>query len=184
MPHYQLERLDTCSLKNCARYERAFYDAFQRVPENQLVRDLWSWNDRTKRLATRVPYDHQRIYVVRVDRSRISAGLAVNVRLEQFQSAAYGFTPVTSEPGQCEFLTYFATPGQPISVFFRIWRATFQDLQEAGFHTGFGTTAPRVMAYYRRMGAKSIEQKTIDGERRHFFRMPLQRTEMKGDRRF
>src|SRR4051794_40778138 len=95
---------DDCTARGA--YERAFHAAFQRVPGNRLVRSLWLWDDQAGRLATRLPYADQLVYLTRRE-GEIDGALAVNIRLAQFQSAAYGFA-APAEAWACELLSFFA----------------------------------------------------------------------------
>ncbi len=168
-----VQRLDPSDATERARYERAFYAAFRRTSANRLVRSLWLWDDERERLAVRVPYEDQRIYVQRADSGDVNAGLAFNLLLRSFQSAAYGFAPPEPLAGCGEFLTFFSVKPLCLASLLRLCAGVFEDLRRGGFHTSYGTTAPRVMPLYRRLGAEVLATREINGEFRHFFRLPL-----------
>jgi hypothetical protein len=177
-----LERLDLDCPSERAAYERAFYAAFRRATGNRLIRQLWLFDDAAGRLATRVPYEDQWIYVLRGEDGGIVTALAVNHALRDFQAGAYGFAPPSDPRGSCEFLTFFSVTEHGLSSRFWFWRETFADLDERGFHTGYATTASRVLEFYLRMGARPIEDREVEGEIRHFLAFDLRRTVWCGGR--
>ena len=88
---FRLEMLDVTDPAAADQYELAFLKAFQRATANRLVRSLWRWDEENSRLATRVPYDEQLVWVLRD--CAIETGMAFNIGMRQFQSAAFGFSP-------------------------------------------------------------------------------------------
>jgi hypothetical protein len=162
-----IELLDSGNATARAEYERAFYAAFQRVPGNRLVRSLWQWDDAARRIATRVPYGDQRIYLTRLH-GAIDGALAVNLRLAQFQSAAYGFAPPVEPAGACELLSFFAVSDRRMATRARFWRACIADLKARGFHTAYATSAPSSYTTYVRFGARLVDQAELAGELRYF----------------
>jgi hypothetical protein len=175
MSELHFERLDASSASEREAYERAFYTAFQRAAGNRLIRQLWQWDDAAGRVATRIPYDEQIIYVLRDEGGRIVTGLAVNHLLRSFQSAAYGFSPPPNHDGCCEFLTVFSVEEYRLATRFEFWRNSFTALRAAGFHTGYATTARRVLNLYRLLGAKILKEAEIEGEMRYFLEFDLRR---------
>lgn len=166
-----LEILDPDSPDEVARYERAFYKAYERACGNTLIRKLWTWNDEEQRLAVKVPYNHQINYVLRRrDTGEIVTALAVNRDCIHAQSLAYGFHMANSAQGTCEFLTLFSLNEYDMHSRFAFWRSVFADLQARGYRTAYGTTAKRVLRFYLRMGAEVIDQRTIEEEERFFLR--------------
>jgi hypothetical protein len=177
-----LERLDLSCPGERAAYERAFYAAFRRATGNRLVRQLWLWDDAAGRLATRVPYEEQIIYALRDADGTLVTAMAVNHALRTFQGAAYDFPAPPDPRGCCEFLTFFSLHEYRLPTRFRFWRDSFADLAAHGYHTGYATTASRVLAFYLRMGARRIEDRDVDGEMRHFLAFDLRRTDWRGGR--
>jgi hypothetical protein len=169
-----IELLDPDNAVSRAEYERAFHAAFQRVPGNRLVRSLWLWDDDSGRLATRVPYADQLIYLMRL-RGDIDGALAINVRLAQFQSASYGFAAPPDPAGTCEFLTFFSVSDRRFSTKLRFLRGCFADLHAHGFHTGYTTVGPRIYKIYLRFGVTLLGQAEISGEQRFFLSLDLAR---------
>jgi hypothetical protein len=167
------ELLDLDDTDERDAYERAFYSAFTRVPENRLVRALWRWDDDAGRLATRVPYADQRIYVRRSE-GVIDGGIAVNVRLAQFQAAQYGFAPPAERAGRCEFLTFFSAAERRLATKQRFRRACLADLLRRGFHTGYTTVGPRMYHAYRRLNFGTLlDQAELNGEQRFFLAVDI-----------
>jgi hypothetical protein len=171
-----LERLNLACPAAREEYERAFYSAFARVATNRLVRRLWVWDDAQRRIATRVAYEDQIIYVFRDAAGSIAVAMAVNTTLRVFQSAAYGFPCPADRRGCCELLTFFTVRGHDLRTGFRFWSTTFDDLVRSGFHTALATTATRVLRFYLRMGAHQLDETVVDNERRHFLQFDLLRT--------
>lgn len=156
-----------------AEYERAFYEAFAPVTSNRLVRQLWLWDDAQRRLATRIGYEDQVVYVLRDGEDRIRVGLAVNRTLADFQSSAFGFAPPETGDHVFEFLAFFApAPRPPRSV--HLFGLEALDLLKArGFRVGFATTAPPLLPLYRRLGFRVLGERAISGETRYFITLPL-----------
>jgi hypothetical protein len=182
-PEHQLECLDTSRLAEREAYERAFYEGFRRAAGNRLIRPWWQWDDDAGRLATRIPYEEQIIFVLRDDASgAIRVAMAVYHALRSFQSAAYGFPPPAEPRGCCELLTGFSArePRLPTTLLF--WRSSFGALCFRGYHTAYATTAPRVLGFYLRTGARVIGEREIDGETRYFLEFDLSHREWRGGR--
>ncbi len=165
--------LDTCNPEAVRDYERAFYAAFRRATTNRLVRTLWLWNDDEGRVATRIPYSDQRIYMLVGRSGAIHGALAANVAMREFQSAAFGFTP--KEPdGTVEVLTFFSTVPE-VRGTTQLFRSFVEDTRESGRHTVLATTAERPFRVYRRIGWELIAEREIESERRYFLRFDLRR---------
>ena len=167
-----IEVLDPADTAQRADYERAFYAAFQRVPGNRLIRSLWLWDDSAGRIATRVPYEDQIVYLLRM-RGALDGGLAVNVRLAQFQSAAYGFAPPADLAGACEMLAFFSVSDRRFAIKRRFLRDRFADLRARGFRTGYTTASSRLYGVYLHFGAQLLDQAEIRGEQRYFLALDL-----------
>jgi hypothetical protein len=173
MNDLHFERLDPFSATERECYERAFYAAFQRALGNRLVRRLWLWDDSAQRVATRIPYDEQTIFVLRDGKGRIVTGLAVNHALRSFQSAAYGFSLPEQHQGCCEFLTVFSVEEYRLTTRFKFWRDSFDALRDSGFRTAYATTAHRVLNLHRLLGARILRENEIEGEVRYFLKFDL-----------
>jgi len=169
-----VELLDHRDAAAVADYERVFYDTFSAVTGNRLIRWLWHWDDAASRLATRIPYDDQLVYIQRDSTGTIDAAIAVNTVLRTCQAAGFGFA-VPAEPGLCEFLVFFAHADHNLRTRFAFWSACFTDLRRRGLHTGYATTARRPLAFYRRIGGSVVDTAEIEGEERFFLRFSLER---------
>lgn len=167
-----LDLLDPSDEAERAAYERAFHAAFQRVPGNRLVRSLWLWDHAAGRVATRIPYDDQIVYLIRL-RGTIDGALAVNIRLARFQSRTYGFAPPADPTCACEFLTFFSASDRRFATKLRFMRRCFADLHLRGFRTGYTTASPRIYKIYRRFGVTLLDQAEIQGEQRFFLAVDL-----------
>jgi hypothetical protein len=173
MSTLHFEQLDTSSATERGAYERAFFTAFQRAAGNRLIRQLWQWDNEAGRVATRIPYCDQTIFVLRDEEEQIVTGLAVNHALRSFQSAAYGFSLPEHHHGCCEFLTVFSVDEYRLTSRFKFWRDSFAALRARGFHTGYATTAHRVLNLHRLLGARILKENQIEGEMRYFLEFDL-----------
>lgn len=174
-----VELLDHHDGDAVAAYERVFYDTFARVTGNQLIRWLWQWDDAAGRLATRIPYEDQLVYLQRDCTGAIDAAIAVNTGLSSLQSASYGFA-LPPGNGLCEFLVFFAHAEHNLRTRFAFWSACFADLRRRGLHTGYATTARRPLTFYRRIGGIVEETAMIENEERFFLRFSLDRDYIRG----
>lgn len=156
-------------------YERAFHAGFARVTGNRLIRSLWRWDDAAGRLATRIPYADQVVFLERGPAGEIETAVAANVALRDFQGAAFGFRPAGSGAGCCELLTFFSVGDRRLPAKLRFWEACFDELRRRGHHTAFATTAPRPLPSYLRMGGELLEAREVEGEMRYFLRFSLDR---------
>ncbi len=173
MTAWQLARLDWRQPEDVEEYERVFFDAFRRATGNRLIRSLWLWDDEARRLRTRIPYEDQVLYAMRDERGRLVTAMGVNTAMRAFQSSAYGFHPPPDPAGCCEFLTVFSVDEYRLPTRFRFWHDSFADLARSGFHTGYATTAQRVLNLYLRFGARVLEEREIEGEARYFLTFDL-----------
>ena len=170
------ECLDLANDTEIANYERAFYGAFVRVQGNRLIRTLWQWNDAQRRLATRIEYTDQLIFVGRDGAGRIEMAIATNIACRQWQSAAFGFHGPMAGGTCCEFLTFFTVSEFRLSFKRRFHRAFFAELRQRGLRTAYATTAPRLLRAYQRIGGVLVDQKEIAGEMRYFLEFALERS--------
>jgi len=170
--HFTL--LDAGDAAAVAAYETGFYKAFSAVTGNRLIRWLWQWDDDAQRLATRIPYDDQIVYLQRTSDGEVCAALAVNTALRQCQAGAFGFA-MPEDKGLCEFLTVFVNDGHDLRARYAFWADCFADLRHRGLLAGYATTARRPLGLYRRLGADVVDTATIEGEERFFLRFSLGR---------
>jgi hypothetical protein len=164
--------LDTADPEAVRAYERAFFDAFRRATSNRLVRKLWLWDMNTQRLSTRIPYADQLIYVVRDGAGAVRIGMAANLTMREFQSAAYGFTP---PPGErvLEVLTFFSSAPRDLRGKKELCRVLFEDARARGYRAAVATTAERPLRTYLQTGWTLEAEAEIEGERRYFLRYEL-----------
>jgi len=175
----ELTRLDTSAIDARDEYERAFYEAFARTPSNRLVRQLWRWDDAGRRLATRVAYEDQDIWVVRNADGALVACVAVSVEPQQAQSAAYGFV-VPRMAGVFEVLTFFTHGTFGFARIAHLWRELLTRMRATGQIEGYATCAESLLPFYRRIGWERAAQKEIEGETRCFLVLRLDREPMLG----
>jgi len=171
----QLEQLDSRNPLECAAYERAFYRAFVGITSNRLIRTLWRWDLDAERLATRIPYADQTIYLTRDADRAIEMVMAVNTALRAFQSQAFGFALPDDPAGYCEMLAFFSVRRTPLTRMLRFREAVFTALNERGFQTAYGSTAARLLRFYRQFGATVLAQTEVEGEERYLLRYDLSR---------
>lgn len=170
-----LELLDASDPLARADYERAFYAAFSRVTGNQLIRSLWQWTPAEQRLATRIPYGQQLVYIARDAAGSVTMSITVNAALVEYQSSAFGFAPPADARGSCEFLTFFAVRDHRLRSKLQFWEACFKDLQARGYHTGYASSAARLVPLYRRIGGEILDETEVQGELRYHWRFSLAR---------
>ena len=176
--HSLIRLLDLENSAELEQFEKAFFRGFQQSGHNQLIRWLWQWDEPRQRLRTRVPYEDQKIWVGGSG-SSISVGIAVNVRLALLQSTAFGFSipDALSNAGRlCEFLAFFSNGDHSLANGHAIWTEVFKALQGLGFSEAVATSAAKVLPLYRRMGAKILDEREVEGEKRFFLRFELMRT--------
>ncbi|HMU65856.1 MAG TPA: hypothetical protein PKE57_01845 [Cellvibrionaceae bacterium] len=162
------------------QYEQAFYQAFYTLTHNRLIRTLWHWDLDQQRLATRIGYEHQRIYVGRDMQGEIAMAIAVNTELQLYQSGAFGFPKPAHTTGQCELLAFFAINNHHLQHTLHFWRSCFKDLSACGFHTGFASSAARLVPVYSRAGGEILDKTVLEGEQRFHWKFDLNRQWLKG----
>lgn len=167
------ELLDPADAAQLTAYERAFHAAFCKVTSNRLVRTLWRWDDEGGRLATRIPYEDQIVYLRRKADGAINWAVAVNVARHDFQGRAFGFAPDPKETW-AEILTFFAAYEKSATRSVALVSDVLHDLARRGFTACYATTAARPLrAYTRYFGMEVVRRGEIDGEVRYFLRYPL-----------
>jgi hypothetical protein len=165
-----LDLTDTAQLTS---YESAFYESFVRVENKQLISALWHWDHDARRLATKIPYSDQLIFVVLDDLGRVETGLACNVTLSEFQSSTFGFPPPADKDKCLEILTFFSVTEPCLADKIRFWAACLEQMANRGYRTAYATTAPRFLRCYQRAGWRMLEQREISGEWRYFLEFQL-----------
>ena len=159
-------------------FEQFFYRGFEHATHNKLIQTLWEWDLPNRRLRTRVPYEDQLLWG-RYTGERFDAGVAVNVRLRELQSAAFGFevppelAPHAAKGQVCEFLTLFVVEDHSLPGILAFWKEVFAELRAEGFTHALATTATKILPLYRRIGAIVIDEAVIQGEARHFLQFDL-----------
>lgn len=162
-------------------FEQFFYRGFEHATHNRLIQTLWEWDTPNRRLRTRVPYEDQMIWG-RYTGERFDAGVAVNVKLRELQSAAFGFkvppelAPYAAKGQVCEFLALFVIQGHSLPGILDFWKEVFTELRAEGFTHALATTATKILPLYRRIGAMVIDEAVIEGEARLFLLFDLSRT--------
>jgi len=167
-----LTPLDAGDLDAREEYERMFYEAFARVPSNQLVRQLWIWDDEHRRLKTRLAYEEQKIWISRRIDGTPHIAIATNDDPARAQSAAYGFA-IPHTPAIFEVLTFFAAGALTFSELRSFWGDFVARMRDAGKTTGYATSATPMLPMYKRAGWEIVEATEIAGEARYFLRLCL-----------
>lgn len=175
MTPFTAHLLDLTDALAIVQYEQAFYRAFSKLTHNQLIRTLWCWDVAQQRLATRIGYEHQRIYVGRDVQGEIAMAIAVNTQLQLYQSSAFGFSAPDSIQGQCELLAFFSINNHSLQHTLHFWRGCFKDLSTCGYHTGYASSAARLLPVYRRAGGEILAETVIAGEQRIHWKFDLNR---------
>ena len=171
-----LEVLNIEDPRAIIEWEKALDAAFSHVQGNRLIRSLWLWDDPNERLAMRIGYSDQRIYYWRNAERTLTSGMAVNVRMQQFQAAAFGFQlpePEGDTNVHCEVLAAINSEHWGLSGDFQFRRTMFADLYKLGFRWVWATTSDRNYHLYQRMGAELVEERWIGEERRRLLRFRL-----------
>lgn len=179
-----LELLNHDNPTEIVEWEKALYAVFIKVPGNRLIRSLWLWDDFNERLAMRIGYSDQRIYCRRNADQILTSGMAINIRMHQFQASAFGFQSPEKEGEaniHCEVLAAINSERWGLSGAFQFRRAMFSDLYEQGFRWLWATTSDRNYNLYQRMGAELVEEKWIGEERRRLLRFQLSAKESNPD---
>lgn len=176
---YTATLLDASDPLSVADYEQAFYRAFAKVTGNQLIRSLWCWDTEAERLATRISYDHQRVYVGRDSQGIVEMAIAVNTSLHHYQSSAFGFPSPNPKEGSCEFLTFFTVGNHRLVHKLHFWEGCFKDLLANGYYTGYASSAARLLPVYRRIGGEVLAESVVEGELRYHWQFSLARYWMK-----
>jgi hypothetical protein len=170
-----LELLDLQDPAHIAEWERAFYRGFSHVTGNRLIQALWIWNHETQRLATRIPYADQLIYAWRDAAGALGICLSVNVAMQAFQSAAFGFAPEhpAHSPQACEILATFNLSNRNLGHVTHFRSTVFSDLYRRGFRRAYLTTAEKNLRMGVRIGAELVAEAVIEGEKRYFLQFTL-----------
>lgn len=165
-------RLDVGDLDAHEEYEKAFYDAFSRVPSNRLVRQLWLWDDESRRLRIRLAYEDHAIWVSRRASGELHFAIAAHQDPSRAQSAAYGFV-IPCEPGIFEVLAFFNNGPTAIREMRSFWRGFLAHMREAGLTRGYATCAARLLLLYKRAGWEVAAETEIAGEARYLLTLRL-----------
>jgi hypothetical protein len=136
-------------------YERAFYRSFGHMAN---VDHIWNIDHIARTIRTKVPYDTQDVYIVKLG-DRVVAGAALNFgRDTPLQLEMEGFLINKSANDYCEILQMFCqldlmngTPLlQTLAEFFT------QKLMEKKIFRLYGTCSQKLVARYQRIGLNVI----------------------------
>lgn len=155
-------------------YEERMYRAYEMVESQRLLRRIWTFDDQTKRITTKVPYQDQAVFNF-VEHNRFVGGLAFNIAEQQFQFSEYGFSftsDIDEKTQLCEILTMFSDESK---IDLNDWFKTLKMLSEHGFTDLVATSSPRLARLYQRFFKfEVIDSRIIEGEERHFIHIHLQ----------
>lgn len=174
--------LDTSDPAALEAYERRLYTAFTpALAINPLIRDLWEWDDASRRLRTRVPYASQCVAIM-TDPATGTIPVSVGVNLDTgrwWQSGDYGFARPQPEDRACEFLILGNGTGGGFNgasaVRHFVFDFLFGALREMGCRQALATTADHMLWFYRRrLRAAVREQRIHAGHRRTLLHWDLE----------
>jgi hypothetical protein len=175
--------LEPSDTEQVAEYERHFYQAYAAQSDNKLVRLIWDWDDKCRRLRARIPYADQVIYCQRDSRGSLECAMAVNLNpAAAFQSAGFGFRPAdlaaAPDGPSCEIINLMGTAahhhGSARAAYHAFVRDFgYADLVSRGFRTAFSTCTRRRLRPYLLLGATVLDETVIAGEARYFLRWPI-----------
>lgn len=174
LPSAEIGLLDLAD-PGCVRaYERAFYEAFSRVKANQLIRDLWIWDDRDRLLRTRIPYAHQCIFVLGGADGAVKMAMAINISPDHYQASAFGFARPVHEPeASCEILTFFSTCRNKWTHLHRFLVAAAHHWPRERMRWADATCTQRLLPIYQHLGADVLASCHISNEARHHLRFNI-----------
>jgi hypothetical protein len=166
--------LDSSCAHEKLAFEQAFYTSFSQVKGNQLIRDLWIWDDEARRLRTRIPYSEQRILTVRDSMGAVNMAMAINFSQTQLQASWFGFSSPSSEPGEsCEILAFFSTRQNKLASMREFLITCSQYGEREGRRWADATCTQRLLRIYLHMGSRLLASCSINGEARHQIRMDI-----------
>ena len=154
-------------------FERYFYKAFCKVEKQQLIRQIWKWDDAGQRLLLKIPDNRLVVYTWADEEGQNVFYVAGSYDRENFsQFMFYGFSVPESIGTYCEVLTLFSTPFFKQSLHDVDQQFLKPYCHEQGRMNNcsalLATCAPRLLGLYQRWGWELLESKTIEGEVRHF----------------
>ncbi len=160
-------------LKEKENFERYFYEAFSRLEKQHLIRQIWEWDDDSRKLALKTPDSRSVAYTWLNEQGQNIFYVAGSYHRDTFsQFAFYGFSVPKSIGTYCEVLTLFSTPFCTKSLSEIDQQFLKSYCHEQGRLNNcsalLATCAPRLLGLYRRWGWELLESRTIEGEIRHF----------------
>jgi len=161
-----IANLDLSDQLEIEKYEHALYSAVGRERRG-------GWNNicnidrQLKRVRMNIPYENQRIFVVK-SQSNILAACAINVVTSgELQCEKIGFKINRTQPGICEALVFFSHLGPMAST--GIMRDFFDSLtrgiKETKAQLLYATAEERLVRGYKVMGFKEIDSLIFDGQK-------------------
>lgn len=154
-------------------FERAFFDSFSRAKANQLIRDLWIWDDENRLLQTRVPYEDQRIFVIRDDQGVVKTGMSFNLGQQHYQASAFGFSKPAGEGASCEILSFFSTRQNRLANLYSFLVAIAQYGKGVEMRWADATCTQRLLSIYMHFGAELLGSRSIGDEFRYHIRFDV-----------
>ncbi|MDX5320026.1 MAG: hypothetical protein LPK45_03030 [Bacteroidota bacterium] len=154
------------------QFERDFYKAYQTIPKQKLIRQIWNWNDEQKRISLKCPYDDCALFVWQENGvpTFYVGGTFDQTVFSQFKY--YGFETPDGINQYCEVFTLFATPLLRTSIFeidaLFLQTSCFHYSKSKGVYHVLATCTGRMLSLYTRWGWEILSSRVIEGEERYF----------------
>ncbi len=171
MPDITFSELDIHNKNDIKEYERALFRAFQGT-EILTLKEIWDFDNRHKRLKTKVPYQSQVIYIARLH-GGIVAGTPFNFNMnEQLQLEMVGFSIDKNQKDICEGLGVFCLQvfHDATSIGLMLKDYAMEHLKERNIRTAYGTCSQRKLKGYQQLKFEVIDERMFMGEKKYLLK--------------
>lgn len=174
MPDLIFSELDIKNANDIREYERALFRAFQGT-EILTLEEIWDFDNRNKRLKTKIPYHSQEIYIARLH-GGIVAGTPFNFNMnEPLQLEMVGFSIDKNRENICEGLGVFCLQvfhdTQSIGLMLKDY--AMERLKEKNITVAYGTCSQRKLKGYQQLKFEVIDEKMFKGEKKYLLKREI-----------
>lgn len=178
MPHtetLEVKRLHPSDHKNWLVFEQEQYSVFSDRVQQNLLRQIWLWDDEEKRISLRQKREELGVLVLTLNQVPQFYVAANTVHPVFSQLAYFGFeSPAANE---IEVFTLFRTKSCKLSPadiqLHFLKRVCYPEAKRAGAQRLLATCAPALLPLYLRWGWQCIETRNLQGEVRHRISLDL-----------
>lgn len=174
----QFRSLNLTNEARRAEFEHFFYLAFNQRKNQDLIRQIWSWDDDKQRISLKEPLDKVSVHAFYDEQEQAQLYIAGAESPTFSQYTHFGFKTPDNTGRLLEIYTLFSTPDTNRGLAYMnksgLQGHSLPHLKKEGFDTLLATCNDRLLGLYLRWGWQRLDSKSFDGGvNRHFIKYSL-----------